>query len=164
MSTGDQLRFPDGFLWGAATAAYQIEGAPDADGKGPSIWDTFSHTPGKVFHGDTGDVACDSYYRYPEDIALLQRLGVGAYRFSLSWPRIQPDGRGGVNPKGIDYYNRLIDGLLEKGITPVVTLYHWDLPQATSPVSPWKTFPGVWLNVSQIDGPFPSASGAPSIW
>jgi len=139
MSTDDQLRFPDGFLWGAATAAYQIEGAPDADGKGPSIWDTFSHTPGKVFHGDTGDVACDSYHRYPEDIATLQRLGVGAYRFSLSWPRIQPDGRGAVNPQGIDYYNRLIDGLLEKGITPVVTLYHWDLPQALQDKGGWAT-------------------------
>jgi beta-glucosidase len=139
MSTGDQLRFPDGFLWGAATAAYQIEGAPDADGKGPSIWDTFSHTPGKVFHGETGDVACDSYHRYPEDIAMLQRLGAGAYRFSLSWPRIQPDGRGAVNPQGIDYYNRLIDGLLEKGITPVVTLYHWDLPQPLQDKGGWAT-------------------------
>jgi beta-glucosidase len=137
MSTDDQLRFPDGFLWGAATAAYQIEGAPDADGKGPSIWDTFSHTPGKVFHGDTGDIACDSYYRYPEDIALLQRLGAGAYRFSLSWPRIQPDGRGAVNQPGLDYYNRLIDGLLEKGITPVITLYHWDLPQALQDKGGW---------------------------
>ena len=139
MSTGDQLRFPDGFLWGAATAAYQIEGAPDADGKGPSIWDTFSHTPGKVFHGETGDVACDSYHCYPEDIAMLQRLGVGAYRFSLSWPRIQPDGRGAVNPQGIDYYNRLIDGLLEKGITPVITLYHWDLPQPLQDKGGWAT-------------------------
>lgn len=137
MSTADQLRFPDGFLWGAATAAYQIEGAPDADGKGPSIWDTFSHTPGKVFHGETGDVACDSYRRYPEDIAMLQRLGAGAYRFSLSWPRIQPDGRGAPNAKGLDYYSRLIDGLLEKGITPVVTLYHWDLPQALQDKGGW---------------------------
>jgi beta-glucosidase len=122
--------FPDRFLWGAATAAYQIEGAATEDGKGPSIWDTFSHTPGKVYHGDTGDVACDSYYRYPEDIELLKRLGLGAYRFSVSWPRILPEGRGEVNAKGLDYYSRLVDALLEAGITPVPTLYHWDLPQA----------------------------------
>jgi beta-glucosidase len=139
MSTDDQLRFPEGFLWGTATAAYQIEGAPDADGKGPSIWDTFSHTPGKVFHGETGDVACDSYYRYPEDIELLKRLGLGAYRLSLSWPRIKPDGRGGVNAKGIDYYNRVIDGLLEAGVAPVVTLYHWDLPQALQDLGGWAS-------------------------
>jgi beta-glucosidase len=137
MSIEEQLRFPDGFLWGAATAAYQIEGAPDADGKGPSIWDTFSHTPGKVFHGDTGDVACDSYHRYPEDIAMLQRLGVGAYRFSLSWPRIQPDGRGPANQQGLGYYHRLVDALLDKGITPVITLYHWDLPQALQDKGGW---------------------------
>jgi beta-glucosidase len=137
MSTEEQLRFPDGFLWGAATAAYQIEGAPDADGKGPSIWDTFSHTPGKVFHGDTGDVACDSYHRYPEDIAMLQRLGVGAYRFSLSWPRIQPDGRGPANQQGLDYYHRLVDALLDRGITPMITLYHWDLPQALQDKGGW---------------------------
>ena len=137
MSIEEQLRFPDGFLWGAATAAYQIEGAPDADGKGTSIWDTFSHTPGKVFHGDTGDVACDSYHRYPEDIAMLQRLGVGAYRFSLSWPRIQPDGRGPANQQGLDYYHRLVDALLDKGITPVITLYHWDLPQALQDKGGW---------------------------
>ena len=137
MSTDDQLRFPDGFLWGAATAAYQIEGGADADGKGPSIWDTFSHTPGKVFHGDNGDVACDSFHRYGEDIALLKRLGVGSYRLSLSWPRIQPTGRGEVNPKGLDYYNRVIDGLLEAGIEPSVTLYHWDLPQALQDAGGW---------------------------
>jgi beta-glucosidase len=139
MSTDDQLRFPDGFLWGTATAAYQIEGAPDADGKGPSIWDTFSHTPGKVWHGETGDVACDSYHRYPEDVALLRRLGVGAYRFSLSWPRIQPDGRGQANQPGLDHYRRLVDLLLEKGITPVPTLYHWDLPQALQDKGGWAT-------------------------
>ena len=137
MSTDGQLRFPEGFLWGAATAAYQIEGAPDADGKGPSIWDTFSHTPGKTYHGDTGDVACDSYHRYPEDIALLKRLGVGAYRLSLSWPRIQPSGRGAANAKGLDYYSRVIDALLEAGIQPAVTLYHWDLPQALQDEGGW---------------------------
>jgi beta-glucosidase len=136
MST-DQLRFPDGFLWGAATAAYQIEGAPDADGKGPSIWDTFTHTPGTTHHGDTGDVACDSYNRYAEDIALLKRLGAGAYRLSLSWPRIQPSGRGAPNPKGLDYYRRVLDGLLEAGIAPAVTLYHWDLPQALQEAGGW---------------------------
>ncbi len=136
MST-DQLRFPDGFLWGAATAAYQIEGAPDADGKGPSIWDTFAHTPGTTYHGDTGDIACDSYHRFGEDIALLKRIGAGAYRLSLSWPRIQPTGRGAVNAKGLDYYNRVIDALLEAGISPAVTLYHWDLPQALQDAGGW---------------------------
>src|ERR1700689_2769759 len=135
--SSDQLRFPDGFLWGAATAAYQIEGAPDVDGKGPSIWDTFSHTPGKTFHGDTGDVACDSYHRYPDDIEMLKRLGVGAYRFSLSWPRIQADGRGVANSKGLDYYNRVIDALLEAAIEPAVTLYHWDLPQTLQDKGGW---------------------------
>jgi beta-glucosidase len=137
MSTDDQLLFPDGCLWGAATAAYQIEGGADADGKGPSIWDTFTRTPGKVFHGDTGDVACDSYHRYGEDIAMLKRLGVGSYRLSLSWPRIQPSGRGNANAKGLDYYNRVIDGLLEAGIEPAVTLYHWDLPQALQDAGGW---------------------------
>lgn len=137
MPTADTLRFPDGFLWGAATAAYQVEGAPDADGKGPSIWDTFSHTPGKTRHGDTGDVACDSYHRYPEDIALLKRLGAGAYRLSLSWPRIQPSGRGPANVKGLDYYGRVIDALLEAGIKPALTLYHWDLPQALQDRGGW---------------------------
>jgi len=133
----NELRFPDGFLWGAATAAYQIEGAPDADGKGPSIWDTFSHTPGKTFHGETGDVATDSYHRYPEDIEMLKRLGVGAYRFSLSWPRIQADGRGAANNRGLDYYNRVVDALLEAGIEPAITLYHWDLPQALQDTGGW---------------------------
>src|ERR1700743_26103 len=115
MSTDDQLRFPEGFLWGAATAAYQIEGAPDADGKGPSIWDTFSHTPAHDKHGDNGAAACDSSHRSPEDTALLRRLGAGAYRLSLSWPRIQPDGRGAVNAKGADYYHRVIDRLHAAG-------------------------------------------------
>ncbi len=154
MSTDDQFRFPDGFLWGAATAAYQIEGAADADGKGPSIWDTFTHTPGKVWHGDTGDVACDSYRRYPEDIAMLQRLGVGSYRFSLSWPRIQPDGRGQANQAGLDYYSRLVDALLDKGITPMVTLYHWDLPQALQDKGGWAA-----RDIAEMFGDFASIAG-----
>ncbi|PJF39388.1 MAG: beta-glucosidase, partial [Phototrophicales bacterium] len=122
--------FPDDFVWGAATASYQVEGACDEDGRGPSIWDTFSHTPGKVKNGDTGDVACDHYHRWREDIALMQQLNLAAYRFSIAWPRIFPQGRGSVNQKGLDWYSRLVDGLLEAGITPYVTLYHWDLPQA----------------------------------
>ena len=115
-------RFPDGFLWGTATSSYQIEGSPDADGKGPSIWDTFSHTPGKVARGDTGDIACDHYHRYREDVALMADLGVDAYRLSVAWPRVQPDGRGGVNQPGVDFYSRLVDELLDNGITPLVTL------------------------------------------
>src|SRR5579862_1969735 len=112
-------RFPDGFLWGAATAAYQIEGAHDADGKGPSIWDTFSHTEGKVERGEVGDVACDHYHRYREDVALLGELGLNAYRFSVSWPRVRPQGTGAPNAKGLSFYDRLVDALLERGITPL---------------------------------------------
>jgi beta-glucosidase len=129
--------FPDGFLWGAATAAYQIEGAAEEDGKGPSVWDTFSHQPGRTRGGDTGDTACDSYHRLDEDLALLTRMSVGAYRFSVSWPRIQPDGHGPANQAGLDYYGRLVDGLLERGIQPAVTLYHWDLPQALQDKGGW---------------------------
>ena len=123
------LGFPDDFVWGSATAAYQIEGAPSIDGKGPSVWDTFSHAPGNVRGGDTGDVACDSYHRYREDVALMASLGLKAYRFSISWPRVQPGGRGPANPKGLDYYRALLDELAGHGITATVTLYHWDLPQ-----------------------------------
>ena len=126
---------PD-FLWGVATAAYQIEGSPDADGKGPSIWDTFSHKPGKIADGSTGDIATDSYRRFPEDIALVHSLGFGAYRFSLSWPRIQPDGRT-VNRAGLDHYERVIDSCLGAGIEPWVTLYHWDLPQELENEGGW---------------------------
>ncbi|WP_153537606.1 GH1 family beta-glucosidase [Streptomyces sp. RB17] len=126
----DFPRFPPGFMFGAATASYQIEGAAREDDRGPSIWDTYSHTPGLVAGGDTGDVACDHYHRYPQDVALLRELGVGSYRFSIAWPRIVPDGTGPVNPKGLDFYSRLVDELLAAGIEPAATLYHWDLPQA----------------------------------
>ncbi|QBI18114.1 beta-glucosidase [Egibacter rhizosphaerae] len=131
------LEFPPGFVWGVATSAYQIEGAVDEDGRGPSIWDTLSHTPGAVRRGENGDIAVDHYHRVEEDLDLIATLGVGAYRFSLAWPRIQPDGRGAVNERGLDFYRRLVDGLLERGITPVATLYHWDLPQALENAGGW---------------------------
>lgn len=122
--------FPPDFWWGAATAAYQVEGAAREDGRKPSVWDTFSHTPGRTKNGDTGDVACDHYHRYADDVKLMAELGVKHYRFSISWPRIMPDGRGAVNEKGVDFYRRLVDQLLEHGITPHATLFHWDSPQA----------------------------------
>jgi beta-glucosidase len=122
--------FPNGFYWGVATSAYQIEGAWNEDGKGPSIWDTFAHTPGKIKNGDTGDVANDHYHRYKEDVALMKDIGATAYRFSIAWPRIFPQGTGTPNPKGVDFYKRLTDELRAKGIEPFATLYHWDLPQA----------------------------------
>lgn len=131
------LRFPDGFIWGAATSAYQIEGAAKEDGRGPSIWDTFSHTPGRTRNGDTGDVAADHYHRYGEDVALMQRLGLGSYRFSLSWPRILPEGTGTVNQRGLDFYKRLLDELHRRGVTPMVTLFHWDLPQRLQDRGGW---------------------------
>jgi beta-glucosidase len=131
------MSFPDGFAWGTATASYQIEGAVEEGGRSKSIWDTFSHTPGKVENGDTGDVADDHYHRYPEDVELMAGLGVGWYRFSLAWPRLQPDGRGALNEQGVDFYQRLIDALLAKGITPWVTLYHWDLPQVLEDAGGW---------------------------
>lgn len=124
------LQFPAKFLWGCATAAYQIEGAVHEDGRKPSIWDTFSHTPGKTFQGETGDIADDSYHLYKEDVKLLKSLGAGAYRFSISWSRIFPDGKGQPNEKGVGYYQRVIDELLKNEIAPFVTLFHWDLPQA----------------------------------
>lgn len=122
------LHFPQGFQWGAATAAFQIEGAVHEDGKTNSIWDVFAHTPGKTLNGDNGDTACDHYHRWKDDIALMKRLGLKAYRFSLSWPRILPDGSGRVNQPGLDFYSRLVDELLAAGILPMATLYHWDLP------------------------------------
>lgn len=129
--------FPKHFLWGAATSSYQIEGAWNEDGKGESIWDRFSHTPGKVFEGHTGDKSCDHYHRYPEDIALMRRLGLKAYRFSTSWPRVLPNGYGLINPPGLDFYDRLVDALLANNIEPFLTLYHWDLPQALYEVGGW---------------------------
>jgi beta-glucosidase len=132
-------RFPEGFLWGTATASYQVEGAVDEDGRGPSIWDTFSHTPGKVYRGDTGDIACDQYHRLEEDLDLMVDLGVRAYRFSVAWPRIQPEGSGPANQKGLDYYRRLVDGLRSRSIEPMLTLYHWDLPQALEDRGGWSS-------------------------
>lgn len=131
------LAFPEGFLWGAATAAYQVEGAVKEDGRGVSIWDTFSAIPGKTYRGDTGEIACDSYHRLEEDLDLLSSLNLNAYRFSIAWPRVQPNGKGQVNQAGLDYYNRLVDGLLERNIAPVATIYHWDLPQALEDEGGW---------------------------
>ena len=139
LATGDDgaLGFPEGFTWGASTAAYQIEGAAVEDGRGPSVWDTFSHTSGKVRGGDTGDIACDSYHRYREDVALLASLGLTSYRFSISWPRIQPGGRGPANQRGLDYYRALLDELAAHGIAATATLYHWDLPQELQDEGGW---------------------------
>jgi len=136
-AVGEALDFPPGFTWGAATAAYQIEGATTADGRGPSVWDTFSATPGKVRGGDTGEVACDSYHRYPQDADLVRSLGLSAYRFSISWPRIFPAGDGQLNQAGLDYYKRVLDALDERGITSAATLFHWDLPQALQDRGGW---------------------------
>jgi beta-glucosidase len=129
--------FPPGFLWGVSSAAYQIEGSVHADGRGRSIWDTFSHVPGAVFDGDTGDIACDHYRRHAEDVALMRQLGIPGYRFSVAWPRIQPTGRGPANAAGLDFYDRLVDELLRGQIAPMVTLYHWDLPQELQDAGGW---------------------------
>lgn len=125
----DPSRFPEGFLWGAATSAYQIDGGADEDGRTPSIWDTFSHTPGKTTRGDTGDVACDHYHRWAEDVELIAVLGLNAYRLSVSWPRLQPGGAGRLDPRGVAFYRSVLEGLRSKGVRPFVTLYHWELPQ-----------------------------------
>lgn len=124
------MRFPDGFVWGAASSAYQVEGGHDADGKGPSVWDEFCRRPGAIWSGHTGDIACDHYHRYPEDIALMKQIGLQAYRLSISWARVIPEGTGKVNPAGLAFYDRLVDGLLAAGIEPWVTLFHWDYPHA----------------------------------
>ncbi|WP_263409021.1 GH1 family beta-glucosidase [Terriglobus tenax] len=128
-SAPQALAFPKGFVWGTATASYQVEGAVKEDGRGPSVWDTFSHLPGAIVHNDTGDVADDFYHRYKEDIQLMKRLGVKGFRFSIAWPRVFPEGKGSANPKGLDFYKRLIDELHANGIEPFCTLFHWDLPQ-----------------------------------
>ena len=132
-----KVRFPADFSWGTATASYQVEGAWQEDGKGESIWDRFSHTDGKVMNGDTGDVACNQYHRFKEDVAIMKDLGLRGYRFSISWPRVFPEGKGKVNQEGLDYYSRLVDELLANGITPFPTLYHWDLPQALQDEGGW---------------------------
>ncbi len=137
-------QLPPGFRFGTTTAAYQIEGAASADGKGPSIWDTFTAQPGRIADGSTGEIACDHYHRSDEDVELMRRLGAGGYRFSLSWPRIQPTGRGAPNQRGLDFYDRLIDRLLQAGVRPMVTLYHWDLPQALED-------DGGWLNRETVE-------------
>ncbi|MGZ5041040.1 MAG: family 1 glycosylhydrolase, partial [Usitatibacter sp.] len=129
--------FPADFLWGGATSAYQVEGSPLADGAGPSIWQRFAHTPGMTRNGDTGDVACDHYRRYREDVATMRELGLKAYRFSISWSRVLPEGTGRVNPAGLGFYERLVDTLLENGIQPMPTLYHWDLPAALDDRGGW---------------------------
>lgn len=133
-----RVTFPENFLWGTATSSYQIEGEWQAEGKGESIWDRFAHTPGKIRDHSTGDVAVDHYRRYQEDVDLMASLNLQAYRFSISWPRIFPEGRGYLNPTGLDFYDRLVDALLEKNITPFVTLYHWDLPQALEDEGGWR--------------------------
>src|SRR5262245_60060738 len=129
--------FPAGFVWGVATSAYQIEGATGADGRGESVWDAFTRIPGKIADGTNGDTACEHYHRYRDDVALMKRLGMKAYRFSIAWQRILPAGRGPVEPRGLDFYSRLVDALLEAGIEPYATLFHWDLPQPLQNEGGW---------------------------
>ena len=138
------MSFKNNFAWGAATAAYQIEGATELDGRGPSIWDTYCDQPGGTRDGFSGSVACDHYHRYAEDVAMMQDIGLKAYRFSISWSRVIPNGMGAINAKGLDFYDRLVDELLSKNICPYVTLFHWDLPQAL----PLR---GGWLNRDSAD-------------
>ena len=140
----DRLGFPEGFIWGTATAAYQIEGAWNEDGKGESVWDRFAATPGKIADGKDGRVACDHYHRYAEDFDLMKELGLRSYRFSIGWPRVVPDGSGAVNAKGLDFYDRLVDAMRERGIRPFATLFHWDLPQALQDK-------GGWTNRATVD-------------
>lgn len=157
-------RFPDNFLWGTATASYQVEGAASEDGRGVSIWDTFSRTPGKVLHGHTGDIACDQYHRYREDVELMKSLGVGAYRFSIAWPRVFPEGRGAQNPKGFDYYNALVDALLEAGIKPVPTTYHWDLPQPLQDAGGWPARDTAYAYADYAEACFQALGDRVDMW
>lgn len=159
-----KISFPQDFIWGSATSSYQIEGATQEDGRGESIWDVFSRTPGKVFNGDTGEGACDSYHRYQEDVALLKQLGAKAYRFSVAWPRIFPQGDGEVNQAGLDYYHRLVDELLANGIEPMCTLYHWDLPQALQERGGWDSRDTIDAFVRYAETMFKSFDGKINKW
>ncbi|MFF5173795.1 GH1 family beta-glucosidase [Micromonospora sp. NPDC000089] len=160
----DRLRFPRNFGWGAATSAYQIEGAAKEDGRGESIWDTFSRTPGRVRNGDTGDVAADHYHRWAEDLDLMRDLGLRSYRFSISWPRIQPDGTGPANQRGLDFYRRLVNGLHERGITPMVTLFHWDLPQALQDAGGWENRDTAYRFADYADAVFRGLGEQVPVW
>ncbi|MCM3786309.1 GH1 family beta-glucosidase [Neobacillus mesonae] len=158
------FQFPKDFKWGTATAAYQIEGAAQEDGRGPSIWDTFAKTPGKVFNGDNGDIACDSYHRFEEDIELMKQLGIKTYRFSVSWTRILPDGDGEINQAGLDFYHRFVDKLLENDIEPFCTLYHWDLPQTLQDVGGWESQRTIEAFVKYSDIMFREFNGKVKSW
>ncbi len=158
------IQFPKDMVWGVATAAYQIEGAVKEGGRGESIWDTFSKTPGKVFNGDNGDIACDSYYRYEEDIEIMKELGVSVYRFSVSWPRIFPSGKGKVSREGLDYYHRLVDKLIASGIEPMCTLYHWDLPQALQDQGGWDNRETIDAFVDYAELMFKEFAGKIKFW
>jgi beta-glucosidase len=158
------IQFPKELKWGAATASYQVEGAAFEDGRGLSIWDTFSHTPGNVLNGDHGDIACDSYHRYEEDIQLMKELGVDVYRFSIAWPRIFPKGKGQINPKGLQYYHSLVDQLIENGIEPMCTLYHWDLPQTLEDEGGWDNRDIIDAFVDYAEVMFTEFSGKIKQW
>ncbi|WP_058306566.1 GH1 family beta-glucosidase [Gracilibacillus massiliensis] len=158
------IQFPKDMKWGTATASYQIEGATSEGGRGVSIWDTFSKTPGNVVNGDNGDVACDSYHRYEEDVEIMKELGIDVYRFSVAWPRIFPNGTGEVNQEGLDYYHRLVDKLLEAGIEPMCTLYHWDLPQALQDKGGWNNRETIDAFVNYAEVMFKEFSGKIKQW
>ncbi|MCX5066063.1 GH1 family beta-glucosidase [Micromonospora lupini] len=158
------LRFPRDFGWGAATSAYQIEGAAKEDGRGESVWDTFSRVPGRTRNGDTGDVAADHYHRYAEDLDLMRDLGLRSYRFSISWPRVQPDGTGTPNQRGLDFYRRLLDGLHERGIAPMATLFHWDLPQALQDAGGWESRDTAHRFADYADAVFTALGDRVPVW